>query len=331
MTDLVYEKNWPHIRFYCSIAIIQFMPFCVYCGSELRDNDKFCIACGKPRLVKSSPAAKEDTRKTAPFTQKEPPKEPEQDTGKMSEKKSEKPEEKSEKAGKKGEEEKESKEGGKEVSEILEPDITESAAGGNYELPPSVREQIEIRMEIELLKVKKKKVADKIEDITKLLDEPDYELDIKFRDDVNTKIKAIRQIKADLEEEEKKLTGQLDPSFPLVSLPTRIRVMKDQIDELKTNYKFHKVEKDVFEQLNTEYIDKLKKDMKEHANLIVGLKTWQTRLKAERLEMEREIKLSKARYKSKEISKERFEEKRDEFEYQISKIEGKIKVMQQFL
>jgi len=317
------------------MLIIQFMPFCVYCGGELRDNDKFCIACGKPRVVKTSPGAKVDSRKTPPFTQKEsskePPKEPEEDTRKMSEKKSEKPEAKSEKAGKKGEEEKEPKEGGKEEPEMPKPEIKGSAAGDSYEIPSNVREQIEIRMEIELLKVKKKKIADKIEEVTKLLDEPDYELDMKFRDDVNLRIKAIRQIKAELGEEEKKLTGQLDPSFPLVSLPTRIRVMKDQIDELKTNFKFHKVEKDVFEQLNTEYIDKLKKDMKEHTDLIVGLKTWQTRLKAERLEMEREIKLSKARFKSKEITKERFEEKRDEFENQISKIDGKLKVTQQFL
>ncbi len=299
------------------------MPYCAYCGSELRDQDKFCLSCGKPRIVKSSPGQRQEPKKATP----PPVTEPEEDKEKKSEKS--KKEEKEEKKEKKEEDKKKSKD--KEDEEIPEDESTEPVAGRTYELPANIKEQIDFRMEVELLHIKKKKIADKIEDVNKQLDEPSYELDMKFRDDVNTKIKAIRQVKADLDKEEEALKGKIDPSFALVSLPTRIKVMKDQIDELKTNLKFHKIEKDVFEQLHNEYLDKLKKDMKEYNDLIVGLKTWQVRMKAERVEMEREEKLSKARLKSKEISKERFETRKDEIESQINKIEAKLKVIQELL
>ncbi len=299
------------------------MPYCAYCGSEIREQDKFCLSCGKPRLLKSSSSSREDPKKATP----PPASEPEEDKGK----KSEKSEKKSEKEDKKDKDNKKSKEKDEEEAETPETENPELPKGGSYEIPADIRAQIELRMEVELLRLKKKKIADKIEAVNKQLDEPSYELDMKVHDEVNTKIKAIKQVKADLDKEEEQLKVKIDASFALVSLPTRIKVMKDQIDELKTNLKFHKVEKDVFDQLNNEYMDKLKQDLKEHSGLIVGLKTWQTRLKAERVEAEREIKLSKARFKSKEISKERFDARQDEIESQINKLDAKIKVIQQFL
>ncbi len=313
------------------------MPYCAYCGSELRDQDKFCLSCGKPRIVKSSPAPREESRKASP----PPAKEPEEETEKKSDKKEkdnkkskdedEEEDKKKSKGKDKEEDKKKSKGKDDEEEETAETEPAETVTSTNYELPANIKEQIEFRMEVETLHIKKKKIADKIEAVTKQLDEPNYELDMKFRDDVNTKIKAIRQVKADLDKEEEDLKKKIDPSFALVSLPTRIKVMKDQIDELKTNLKFHKIEKDVYEQLHNEYLTKLKNDMKEHNDLIVGMKTWQTRLKAERVEMEREEKLSKARLKSKEISKERFETRQDEIESLIIKIEAKLKVIQEFL
>jgi hypothetical protein len=303
------------------------MPYCAYCGSELREQDKFCLSCGKPRIVKSSFGAREEPKKATPS----PAPEPEEDKGKKSDKKAEKSDKKSEKEEKKEADKKKSNNKDEDEEGISDKETTESPAKGTYEIPTDIREQIEIRMEIELLRIKKKKVADKIDEINKLLDEPSYELDMKVHDEVNTKIKAIRQIKIDLEAEEEKLKGKLDASFALISLPTRIKVMKDQIDELKTNLKFNKIGKDVYDQLHDEYLEKLKKDMKEHNDLIVGLKTWQTRLKAERVEMEREIKLSKARFKSKEISKERYETRQEEVENLINKIESKLKVIQEFV
>jgi len=298
------------------------MPFCAYCGSEVREQDKFCLSCGKPRLVKSTPDTKGESTKATPPPAAEPVR--------GTEKKSQKLEQKSEieeKQIKKSQNSKET-EGEKELAETGK---QEPPASSSYEIPADIQEQIELRMELEILRLKKKKIANKIEEINKLLDDPNYELDMKFHDEVNTKIKAIRQVKADLDQEEEKLKGKLDPSFPLVSLPTKIKVMKDQIEELKTNLKFHKVEKEVFDQLHNEYLDKLKKDIKQHNDLIVGLKTWQTRLKAERVELEKEIKLARARFKSKEISKEKFDARLEELENQINKIEAKLKVINSFL
>ncbi|HMF33363.1 MAG TPA: zinc-ribbon domain-containing protein [Candidatus Lokiarchaeia archaeon] len=355
------------------------MPYCTYCGSELRATDKFCIYCGKPHIIKSSDTAKEKASpppqpKQEPFSQ---PKESSKQkaNGKSKEKGANKGEKEpvtfekgaeaedesagtktpsKGKAGKKGkvqgpaagEAEVAAAAVGAAGAEGAEEEGTATGAGGAEEegaaeestqkvpvaeLPDDVKEQVEIRMEIEMLASKKKKIAEKVAETSKLLDDPQFEIDKAFHNDVNAKIAAIKQIKGEYDAQEEELKGRLDPAFPLVALATRIEVLKTQIEELKNNFKLHRVERDVFDQLNGEYTDELTQDIETYGNLLAALKVWLTKLKAEKHERNRDINLAKARLRSKEITKEQCDEKLAELNLQLEKLDDKITVVNEFL
>jgi hypothetical protein len=342
------------------------LPYCTYCGSEIRETDKFCIYCGKPRIVKSASGSKSEPVAPTPQPKEEPPTPTDQKSQKKSKDKGAKkggkevpaeaeqvpregvvsPPAAKGKAGKKGkgqvaedlaaatvasEAEASEETTAEEVPAEEAPAEEEEATHLVTELPDDVKEQLEIRMELQILSTKKKKIAEKVAETSKLLDDPQYEIDTKYHNDVNAKIEAIKEVKAEIDQQEGDLNSKLDPGFSLIALPTRTGVLKSQIEELKNNYKLHRVEKDVFDQLNTEYTEELTQDLDSHKNLLTSLKAWAIKLKAERHQRERDVNLAKARFRSREITKEELDDKLAEINLQIEKLDDKLAVMQQFL
>ena len=322
------------------------MPYCTYCGAEVKTNDKFCIYCGKPHITQSSNSAKKgpvnlpSPQKRAPHSANVTPvKESElsnQEAGKGTSTEEANAENESPDDSSKDKKDA-NKAAKKQVTETASSEETEESDAGEVatpvatELLPEVKEQIDIRLDLAFISLKKKKIAQKIADVSKLLEDPQYELDEKFQADVNAKIATIKEVKTELDQQKTELKGRIDENSSLTALPSRIKVLKSQIEDLKTNYKFHKIERDVFDQLNTEYSEELNQDLKTYNEILAAIKVLQVKIKAERHEQERDINFAKARLRSREITPQELDEQIGELTRQIERLDAKLKVIRGFL
>jgi len=269
--------------------------YCPYCGAQIKDNDRFCVVCGKPMLsnLKSSDLPEEDVLEES---EEEPDSEEEEEVEK---KKKSKKEEK-----KKGKEEPEKK---------------------VVHLPPQAKEFYDIKM-------KKKVLLNKLDGYLKEMKDDRYETDYDFKEALNVKIKAAQTLVGDIKQKEAELLANLDNKYRMKKLRQDISEKRSQLKNLTQQYKLRKMKKDVFKNLKETYKSELMVLEADLEDLKLGLNTWMTELGTEKIKLENEQKILDGRFKAKEITDEaEFKEKFDDYSNKINNIEIKIKTIEKVL
>lgn len=285
--------------------------FCVYCGNPVKDSDKFCIGCGKP-LLTDLPKEKTDKKETKKL-KKEKPAEEKLDEKELEEEEGEEELEEEELEDKKKDKKKSKKE--KKVKEIKP-------------LPEEVKEQLNLYIEMEEIKLNKKLLAEKLKEVLKATKNPEYDLDIDFKDKTNVKLEAIKKLIEELKQKENEIKVQVEEPFIVQVLDSKTDTMTFQLKNLTREFRLHKMNKETFEKLKEKYKKEKKEFDVEREDLIAGIKLWIQELKEERMLLSGERKLNKGRLSAKEIAEEEFNEKDKEFDKKIKKMDSKIKTLQ---
>lgn len=281
--------------------------FCVYCGKPVKEDDKFCIHCGKPRLS-SLPKTEKKTEETVIEIPKEV-------KSKIEEAKKEKVKEEEELELEPVKEEKE------EVEEEKEKEIKP--------LPDDVKQQIEHYLELNDIRLKKKTLADKLNDLQKQLKSTRYDTDFEFGEKIDVQLNAVKTVMEELKQQEKEVKDKMTDKFIVEKLDYDIDTKRDQLKNLMREHKLKKIkDKDVVKKLKDKYKQQLDDFVEEKAELIAGIQLWIDELIEEKAELNTERKFNKARFSSKEISEEEYKEKDSEFEIKINKLGSKIKTLE---
>ena len=280
--------------------------FCVYCGKPVKEDDKFCIHCGKPRLS-SLPKTEKKTEETVIEIPKEV-------KSKIEEAKKEKVKE----------EEELELEPVKEEEEIEEEKEKEIKP-----LPDNVKQQIEHYLELNDIRLKKKTLADKLNDLQKQLKSTRYDTDFEYGEKIEVQLKAVQSVMEELKQQEKEVKDKMTDKFIVEKLDYDIDTKRDQLKNLMREHKLKKIkDKDVVKKLKDKYKQQLDDFVEEKAELIAGIQLWIDELIEEKAELNTERKFNKARFSSKEISEEEYKEKDSEFEIKINKLGSKIKTLE---
>lgn len=280
--------------------------FCVYCGKPVKESDKFCINCGKP-LLSSLPKTEKKPKETVIEEIKE-------DNSKKEVKKEELAEETEEL-----EVEKEQKE---EPEEKKEKEIKP--------LPEDVKQQIELYLELNDIRLKKQTLDEKLKDLLKDLKSSRYDTDFGFGEQVDVQLKAVKTVMEELKQKETEIKEKMTDKFIVEKLDYDIDTKKSQLQNLMREHKLKKIkDKDVVKKLKEKYKQQLDDFIEEKTELIAGIQLWVDELIEEKLELNTERKFNKARFSAKEISEETYKEKDSEFDLKISKLESKIKTLEE--
>ena len=280
--------------------------FCVYCGKPVKEDDKFCIHCGKPRLS-SLPKTEKKTEETVIEIPKEV-------KSKIEEAKKEKVKEKEELELEPVKEE-------EEIEEEKEKEIKP--------LPDDVKQQIEHYLELNDIRLKKKTLADKLNDLQKQLKSTRYDTDFEFGEKIDVQLNAVKTVMEELKQQEKEVKDKMTDKFIVEKLDYDIDTKRDQLKNLMREHKLKKIkDKDVVKKLKDKYKQQLDDFVEEKAELIAGIQLWIDELIEEKAELNTERKFNKARFSSKEISEEEYKEKDSEFEIKINKLGSKIKTLE---
>ena len=281
--------------------------YCAYCGKPVKKNDNFCIACGKPLLSKLPKKEKteeitiSDSKKEAKIEKKKKKKELEE----------EKPEESQEIE---SEEENVDK---KEKEEEKEEEIVEEIKP----LPEDVKEQIEIHLELKDIQDKKQNLAEKLKDLQKLVNSPQYESDFEFGEKINVQLQAVKTLISEVKQRENELNQKISGKFIVDKLNTDIEVKRNQLKNLVREFKLKKIrDKDVVKKLKKKYKNQLEAFTEQKVELIAGITLWIEELNEKKAELTTEKNFNKARYASKEIAEEEYKTKDQDFEKQIDRV-----------
>ncbi len=281
--------------------------FCVYCGSSIKETDKFCIVCGKPLLTD---IPKHETQSQI----KDIPIEKESDDI-LTERKDEEPE-------RKGlsllNNEKDKKKSKKHIeTKAIKP------------LPEEVKEQMVFYIEFNDIQLNKKVLIERLDEISKLTKDPKYDYDADFKKEVNIKLLAIKTLIEEMKQKENVIKQSLEDPFIVQRIQNDIDTKIFQLENLSREHKLHKVDNETFEKLKEKYKQEKVELELERKNLVDGMKLWIQDLKLEKAELSGERKLNKGRFHAKEIIEEEFKGKDKEFELRLKKIDTKIKTLQQ--
>jgi hypothetical protein len=286
----------------------------VYCGKPIKESDKFCIHCGKPRLT-NLPKADSKPQEKIP----EPPKEEKSQEIEKSTKEDlkevpkeeiiQEEKEEDEKAEKEKEEDKKSKE--------IQP------------LPDDVKRQIDLYLEMNSIELKKKNLDEKLVDLQKDLKSSRYETDFEFGEQINIQLEAVKTVLEELKQKENEIKQEMDEKFIIEQLNFDIDTKKSQLKNLVREHKLRKIkDKEVVNKLKEKYKGQLDDYIEEKADLIAGIKLWIEEMKEEKTELITERKFNKARFSSKEVSEEEFKIKDEEYNTKIEKINSKINTLE---
>ncbi|MFX1256604.1 MAG: zinc ribbon domain-containing protein [Promethearchaeota archaeon] len=304
--------------------------YCVYCGNKIRENDKFCISCGKPllsNLPKSSGKSSEKVfeqlkeiqpKKDKKEKKKKKSKEIEEDKV-VEDKDQSEIEEETEviEEEEKEEEKKKKKEKEKKREKEIKP------------LPEDIKEQIEIYLEFTEIRLKKKTLVDKLNDLEKSMKSPEYDTDFVYGEKISIQLKALKTLIEEFKEKENAIKQKISTPFIVEKLNIGILTKRDQLKNLTRQHRLKKVkDKNVFEQLRERYKREMNELKTERDDLIAGIKLWIGELEMEETELITEQKFNKARFSAKEISEEEFKEKDSELEKKLIKLRSKIKTME---
>jgi len=297
--------------------------FCVYCGNPVKKNDKFCIKCGKP-MLSNLPKADKKAKELAVESKRKEILEKIEKKKKKKKKEDVKPQEEVKEEPK--EEELEEKVVSKKEEEIIEPEKKEKEI---KPLPEEVKEQIELFLELNDIKLKKLSLADKLKDFQKLMKSDRYDTDFAFGEKINMQLKAVKTLIGELKENENEIKLKMDDKFIIEKLDADIKKKKDQLKNLMREHKLRKIkDKDVVNKLREKYKQQLEDSTIEKVELITGIELWIDEIKEEGAELNIERKFNKGRYSAKEISQEEFKTNDNEFEKQINKFKSKVKTLQ---
>ena len=283
--------------------------FCVYCGKPVKESDKFCINCGKP-LLSSLPKTEKKPKEIVIEEIKEDKSKKEQKKEEIKEEMEELEVEKDEKKKKEEAEEKKEKE--------IKP------------LPDEVKQQIEYYLELNDLRLKKQTLDDRLKDLLKDLKSSRYDTDFGFGEQVDVQLKAVKTVMEDLKQKETEIKEKMTDKFIVEKLDYDIDTKKSQLQNLMREHKLKKIkDKDVVKKLKEKYKQQLDDFIEEKTELIAGIQLWVDELIEEKFELNTERKFNKARFSAKEISEETYKEKDSEFDLKISKLESKIKTLEE--
>lgn len=293
--------------------------FCPYCGKKARSTDKFCIYCGKP-MLSGLDKPKEETKKEIKV--EEEFKEEEKEIPSIDEPIEEKEQievgEKEEVKQKKDKKAKKVKEKRKEVFKEIPP------------LSDEIKKRLELMVDIRDIKNKKKRLAAKFDDVEKLIEDDQYEIEAEYTADVKIKLDALKKIKSDLEVKEQEIKGQISGEFEYLTYEKIIAEKKDQLNTLHTNLKLRKVDKEIYESLKLEYKKELEEAKQNLKNLQLGIKLWSARIEAEKSDLKRDLKFLKGRLSSKEIKEDEFKPKEKDLEVKIRKKDLMIETLKKY-
>ena len=275
---------------------------CPFCGRIIRNSDKFCIFCGSKIDNQDQPSK--------PSMSKEEQKEVDDDL--IPTDKGEKDDTKSS-----NKRDKKSTKTSDDKSKIF------------IEMPAEIKEQLTAKMDLAVLNNKKERLRDKLRELTQDLDAQRYEYDLEYAKIVNTKLDAVKGIKQELFAEEETLRGKLGPTgqFRMDELDTTMQVQRNQLLELKRQFKRHKIKKDVYKQLKEEYVDIFRNAEEELQNLRNNVIRWVSEERSKKATFENQIQILKARFKAGEMEEKDLDQETNRLGKQIESIEQKIKIL----
>ncbi|MBA7707583.1 hypothetical protein ES703_116458 [subsurface metagenome] len=201
------------------------------------------------------------------------------------------------------------------------------------EIPPlsdEIKKRLELMVDLRDIKNKKKRLAAKFDDVEKLIEDDQYEIDAEYTADVNIKLDALKKIKSDLEVKEQEIKGQMSGEFEYLTYEKIIAEKKDQLNTLHTNLKLRKVDKEIYESLKLEYKKELEEAKQNLKNLQLGIKLWSARIEAEKSDLKRDSKFLKGRLSSKEIKEDEFKPKEKDLEVKIRKKDLMIETLKKY-
>jgi hypothetical protein len=286
--------------------------FCPYCGSPTKENDKFCILCGKPLLTDVPKASKQEAKAAM-----------QADVEEFKDKK------KSKKRTKKEEE--------VDIEEEIEETTAETKKDKKRPkkdtselkyLPDEVKEQINLYIELTDININKKILSDKLAKILKSTKDPDYEYDLELQDKINLKLEALKTLIADTKKKEDELKAKMDSPFIVQKLNKDVTTKIFQLKNLSREYKLKKMDKSTFANLRDKYKKEKAELEAEREDLKSGMKLWIQELKVEKAELEGNRKLYKGRYSAKEISEEEYKKTDSDFAFKLKKLAGKISTLE---
>lgn len=280
--------------------------YCVYCGSAVKETDKFCIICGKPLLTDIPKHENKPQIKDTPEQKKK----------------------------KEEEQEKEQEQEKMESDLVIKEDDTKKSKKHKElkdikPLPEEVKEQMVYYIEYNDIQLNKKILIERLNEISKLTKDPKYNYDTDYKKEVNIKLQAIKTLIEEIKQKENVIKQSLEEPFIVQRIQNNIDTKIFQLENLSREHKLHKVDKETFEKLREKYKqEKLELEI-ERKSLVEGMKLWIQDLKLEKAELSGERKLNKGRFHAKEILEEEFKEKDKGFDLRFKKIETKIKTLEQ--
>lgn len=282
---------------------------CPFCGRMVRNTDKFCIFCG------SKLAKKEETAK---YTQEEREEIDKELTINNTEQKSDSKLSKSKKKD--------------EGTEPKKSDKKGDASSSANDLPESIVEQLEAKMDLAIVEKKKSRLKEKLQTLKEDLDTNRYENDIDYSNKITAKFEAFKTVKQELLDKEEEIRNVLGPKgqFRMDELEDNMEVQREQLIELKRQYKRRKIKKEIYDQLKLEYSTEFRKFEEELQELRNSVIIWLSKETSEKKRLENRIKMTHARYKSREIDEEEYTQQKSKLEKEIDAITERVNILDNY-
>jgi hypothetical protein len=213
--------------------------------------------------------------------------------------------------------------------------MTSLPAGSSSDLEPTLKAQIEGRIEIYHLEKKVKKLKERLGESLKLMDDPDfkkrYDNDDDFHKANEARFMALKQMGEVLKKEKHAAEQKAGKETTLEINNMKIKRLKGQIEELNNNFKIRKVDKKTYDALHGEYMIQLTETMKQRDIHNIQLGMWSSALRAEMEDLKLSINLLKARKNSREITKEQMIEEKETTEKKVQTLAANIKIIEGFI
>jgi chromosome segregation ATPase len=308
---------------------------CPFCGRIVRDSDKFCIFCGSrlgqqqpPRRSRAGPSIsvqekkelEDEVNKDLGFMQgRVEDDEDDEAPFVMSETSQDDLEDRVLETSEKKKKRRKNKDKDDEKNDT-----------GSVDLPDDIREQLEVKMELAVVEHKKKMLKDKLKDFQSDLDENRYNFDMEYAEKINLTLNAYKELKNELNEQEDSLREKISGTFRIDELEEELEVKREQLIELKRSFKMHTTKKDVYEQLKTEYVEQYEGYQKELDDLRSNIVRWMSKEKSEQNRLKTRTRLLDARYKSREITKDIYEEEKKKLQKETELTIQKVAILENY-
>ncbi|MHA1674239.1 MAG: hypothetical protein ACTSYI_11510 [Promethearchaeota archaeon] len=200
------------------------------------------------------------------------------------------------------------------------------------ELPQNIVDQLEAKMSLAVIEKRKAKLKRKLEDLQGDLDSNRYENDFEYAEKIKAKLNAFKSVKEELLGNEEEIRGVLGPKgqFRMDELEDEMEVQREQLIELKRQYKRHKIKKDIYEQLKVEYSSEFREFEDELQELRNNVIIWLSKEKSEKKRLENKIRMLRARYKSREIDESEYTEQKTSMEKSIEKMNERVSILENY-